>query len=287
VKGKLPLYLTVAVALLALVESAFALLAPARVAGDADWKAAAAEVREGFHDGDLIVFAPYWADQTGRHHLGDKISVEMAGHADADRYPRIWELSIRGAHHPDVDGKKPARETRHGKVTVALYEQTAVAIAYDFTTHSDDARVTEAPTSGGGNETPCYKELGGYRCGGLRIEPRTLEIDYAPRRGILAPASSGRVTRLEWTDIPLGTQLVGYTGLHDYYSRKSADGPVDFKLFVDGRERGKVHHLNTDGWRRVTVDTAAEAGGKHTVRVEISAPNAAWRTFGFHLEARK
>ena len=285
-KGKLPLYLLAAVALLALVESTCALVAPARVAGDADWNAAAAEVRAGFRDGDLIVFSPYWADQAGRLHLGDKITVEMAGHADADRYARIWEVSLRGAHHPDVAGKKPTHETRHGKVTVALYEQPAATIAYDFTTHSDDARVTETPTAGG-NETPCYKEVGGYRCGSVRLEPRTLEVDYGPRRGILAPPSNGRITHLEWSDVPLGAQLIGYTGLHDYYSRKSADGPVDFKLFVDGKERLSLRHKNTDGWRRFRVDTAAEAAGKHTVRVEISAPNAAWRTFGFHLEARK
>ena len=81
--------------------------------------------------------------------------------------------------------------------------------------------------------------------------------------------------------------MVGYTGLHDYFSRKNAAGAVDFKLFVDGRERLAVRHRNDDGWRRFTVDTAAEAGTRHVVRFEISAPDSSWRTFGFHAEARR
>src|SRR5437870_13517130 len=84
-----------AFALLALVETGNALVAPHRVAADADWSAAAAEVRAGFQPGDLIVFAPAWTDQVGRFHLGDLIPPEMAARPDADRYQRIWELSIR------------------------------------------------------------------------------------------------------------------------------------------------------------------------------------------------
>jgi hypothetical protein len=283
VKGKAPTVAAVALALLALYETANALLAPSRVASDADWVAAASEVRAGFQPGDLIVFAPYWADQTGRAHLGDKISVEMAGRADADRYRRVWEVSIRGAHAPEIASARRVRESRHGKVTVALYEKDAFAISYDFTTHAEDARVTQT-THSAGNETPCYKDGTGFRCGGTSIGPRTLEIDYQPRRGILAPPDGGKVTRLEWTDAPLGASLVGYTGIHDYFSRKNADGPVDFTLFVDGKQRVQQRTLNADNYKKFSIPTEP---GPHTVRVEISAPNTSWRTFGFHLEARK
>ncbi len=77
-----------ALGVLATWESAQALYAPARVTPAADWDAAAAEVRDELRPGDLIVFAPRWADQVGRAHLGDAIPVEMAGRADADRYAR-------------------------------------------------------------------------------------------------------------------------------------------------------------------------------------------------------
>jgi hypothetical protein len=286
VKGKAPIFFVAALALLAIVETANALLAPWRVAGEADWAAAAAEVRAGFRDGDLIVFAPYWADQHGRAVLGDKMTLEMAGHADTDRYRRIWQVSIRGAQAPDVGALKAAHRSQHGKVAVALFEKDAVEISYDFTAHADEARVTQS-TIAGGNETPCYRNGEGFRCGALQIEPRTLEIDYQPRRGILAPPEGGRSTRLEFADVPMGRTLVGYTGIHDYFSRKNADGPVDFKVLLDGQERLAQRTVNADGYKRFSVDTAALAGQKHTVRFEISAPDPAWRTFGFHVESRK
>src|SRR6185503_16174479 len=48
------------VALVAVVETGSALTARSRVATDADWEAAAAEVRAGFQPGDVIAFAPAW-----------------------------------------------------------------------------------------------------------------------------------------------------------------------------------------------------------------------------------
>src|SRR3954449_12306080 len=68
------------------------------VPGDDAWAEAAGAVRAEYRPGDLIVFAPSWVDPVGRMHLGDLISLEAAGRMDAARYPRIWELSIRGAH---------------------------------------------------------------------------------------------------------------------------------------------------------------------------------------------
>jgi hypothetical protein len=277
------LWVVLAVGALALVETALALTGPMRAAPASDWDAAAATVRAGFKDGDLIVFAPAWADQVGRAHLGDKISVEMAGHADAERYRRVWEVSIRGAHAPEIDEGKLVKTSQHGKVTVALYERSAVEIAYDFTSHAADARVTQVP-GGPNGEGACLKDQGGFRCAGVRVEPRTLEIDYQPRRGILAPVDGRANTRIEFENVHLGRTLVGYTGLHDYYSRKNAAGAVDFRVLIDGQLKFTASHGNTDGWKRFGLQTTP---GRHTVRFEVSAANPAWRTFGFHAEARR
>jgi hypothetical protein len=110
-----------------------------------------------------------------------------------------------------------------------------------------------------------------------------MEIDYQPRRGILAPLQQGRATTLEWTGVPAARTLVGWVGLHDYYARKSADGPIQLKLMIDGKLARTVDARNADGWKRFELDLPP---GPHTVRVELSAPNAAWRNAGFHLEAR-
>lgn len=255
-------WLALGVALLALVETANALWAPHAVAKDADWQAAAAEVRAGFKPGDLIVFAPYWADQIGREHLGDLMPLDMVGRSDDARYGRIWEVSIRGDHAPEAHKLSPKSRTPHGKVTVALYEKPPAQVTWDSTSHFSDAHV--AP--------------------GTHVEPRTLEIDYQPRRGLLAPLEQGKETVVEWSDVPLGSTLVGWAGLHDYYARKNADGPIDIEISVDGKSLIKQRVLNADNWKRFEAPTQP---GNHTVRVAISAPIASWRNAGFHLEARK
>jgi hypothetical protein len=116
------------------------------------------------------------------------------------------------------------------------------------------------------------------------VEPRTLEIAYQPRHGLLVPLEQGRATLLEWNDVPLGSTLVGWVGLHDYYARKNSDGPIDLQLSIDGKPVTQVHVVNADDWKRFEAPTQP---GRHTVRVVISAPQAAWRNAGFHLEARK
>ncbi|MCU1281480.1 MAG: hypothetical protein JWM53_5026, partial [bacterium] len=151
------------IALLALVETGAALTAHARVATSADWDAAAAEVRAGFGAGDVIAFAPAWVDQIGRAHLGDLVTVEMAGRSDVDRYARVWEVSIRGAHSPDTAGARLAHETQHGRVRVALYEKAAAPIVYDFTAHAGDARVMRG-------DVPCFGDpTSGWRCGSQHV----------------------------------------------------------------------------------------------------------------------
>ena len=283
-RPSLALLAALAVGLIATWESAQALYAPARVAHDADWEAAAAEVRAGLRPDDLIVFAPGWADQIGRLHLGDVIPVAMAARADADRYRRVWEVSIRGARAPEAVGARRLSEVRHGRVTVALYEKPAASLTYDFTAHLTDARITHRANDGR-DEQPCLSDgAGGFRCGGNLIERRTLEVDYRPRRGILAPVFYGRTEALEFANVPLGARLVGYTGLHDFNSRRHAFGPVDLRVLVDGQETLAVRHRNDDGWRRFEVATTP---GPHTVTFLVSAPDSSWRTFGFHVEARQ
>jgi len=249
------------VALLALVETGVALTARARVATDADWQAAAAEVRAGFTAGDVITFAPAWVDQIGRAYLGDLVTVEMAGRSDDDRYARIWEVSIRDEHAPETNGARLVRESKHGRVRVALYEKAATPVLYDFTQHAQEL-------------------VGG------RFAVRTMELDYRPRRGILVQPGP-QPTTYEWREVPLGASLVVYAGLHDYYARKSADGLVDVRVDVDGVPKLTTRIGNDDGWRRFELDTRALSGTRHTVTFRISAANPAWRSFGFHAEARR
>jgi len=274
--GTLALAAVVVITLGAIVEAVWALTASSRVASAADWRAAGELVRASRKDGDLIVVAPTWADQVGRSYFGDLIPVEMAARADTDHYSRIWEVSIRGAHAAETQGLTAKRVEQRGLVRVSLYEKPSLGLSYDFTSHFADARISQVD---GGRESPCG---GTVRCPGGLVETRTLEVDYRPRRGILVPAGT-QPTRLTWPEATLGKTLVLYLGLHDYYARKSGDGPVDVALFVDDRQVWKTVFRQADGWRRFELPTLP---GPHAVRVEVSSPQPAWRNLGFHLESR-
>lgn len=279
-------------ALLSVGETQLGLFAPYRVPSESDWKAAAAAVRAGYQAGDLIVFAPTWSDQVGRSYLGDLVTLEMAGRADEDRYGRIWEVAVRGARAPETKGTKLESENAYGRVQVALYRKAPpVKVTYDFTAQLAQARLTQVLPGGAGNEVPCYVNPldhdDGFQCASTHVGRRTLEIDYRPHRGILAPVDGQRTTRLEFDAAPLGKTLIGYTGMHDYFSRKNAQGTVHFTVFVDDQPMVSLDQGNEPGWQRFTIDTARWAGQTRRVRFEISAPAPAWRTFGFHAEARR
>src|SRR4051794_30454080 len=170
-----PVLVCAAFAMLAAFETARSLLAPRAVPRDVDWEAAAAEVRAAFQPGDLVVFAPAWADPVGRFHLGDLVPVEMAARADASHYGRIWEVAIRGAHAPDARQGTPVSSTKHGLVTVSLYTKAPpVKTVFDFTGQLTRARVTQLPSNGKGDERTCYLSGGAFRCTSTEIAPRVL-----------------------------------------------------------------------------------------------------------------
>src|SRR4051812_4932032 len=147
------------VSLLAVVETAAALVAPGRAPKDEDWRAAAAEIRAGFRAGDLIVAAPAWADPILRVHLGDLIPVEVAGRLDDERFGRVWEVSQRGAHAPAAARGNVAAARDFGALTVRRIERPAAAVRYDFVAHWSDARVSQR--GAGGTHADC--QLAGDR----------------------------------------------------------------------------------------------------------------------------
>lgn len=267
---------------IAIVEAIAAWRLPARVPTASDWASASARVRREWQPGDLLIFAPSWLDQIGRSHLGDLTSVEMLGRADDDRYARIWVVGLRAARSAETAHATEQSRDVFGQLTVARYEQPAATVKLDFVAAFNEARVTSIKRD---VEKPCLADGETRRCSGTVIERRTTEVEYEPRRAILVPIDADAITRLEY-DVELGKQLVVHLGLHDYYARKVADGPIDLRVLIDGVERTNIHHGNRDGWRRIDIDTSTLAPGKHVVRFEVSAKAAAWRLAAIAAEAR-
>jgi hypothetical protein len=207
------------------------------VPGDDAWDRAAAVVRAGYHAGDLIVFAPAWVDPVGRLHLGDLISIDMAGRMDAARYGRIWELAIRGAHAPDVDGLAPRSETDADGVAVRLYERAPVTVTADILDHVTDARTDST----------------------IRQSVVLAEVGFAPHRCVQLVPRGGTPLRLTFPKLELGAQLVGYVGIGDVFTRRDVRTPVSLDVEIGGRVVAGARPGVDDGWVRFEAATTPGA----------------------------
>lgn len=232
------------------------------VPDDTAWAAAAAQVRAGFRPGDLIVFAPTWEDPVGRLHLGDLIPIDVAARMDAAKFGRIWEVAIRGAHHADTDGLEPVEAEDHDGVTVRRYERAPAIVLADIRD-----RMANIVTSGGGR--------------GPAVE--LAEVGYEPHRCIQMVPNPGQPARITFPQLPLGSELVGYVGLADVFTRRDVRAPGKLDVEIAGRIAASVSPGVDDGWVRFAIPTTP---GAADVTFVVSA-EAQGRQICFAAEARK
>lgn len=291
----------IGLALLALLETAQALVSPLRVPATEDWKAAAAQVRASFRPGDLVVAAPAWADPVMRMHLGDLLPVPVAARMDDARFGRIWVISQKGARASFENGERrgagataadAARQILVGKfgaLTVRRTERRPAEITYDFLERWHDAYVTDwnAATR---VRTPCPWQQDAFLCAasGTSVRRVLVEVEQQIKRALLAPPSGvpGTILAVEFPAVVLGRELVVAAGLHDTWSRKSP-GTAYLQVWVGGQPVHGLVLTNRTGWNPVAIDTSAQLGQTVPVRFQISSPQPALRHVAFAAEARR
>lgn len=274
------------IVLLAGVETVHAWVAPSLAPTDGDWRAAAAQVRAGFRQGDLVVAAPAWADPLMRRELGDLLPVAVAGRMDSARFGRVWEISQRGARAPDTAGGRVVAGARHGALSVKLWEKPHERVVFDFVAGWQRAALSVLTPDRG--ELPCWPAQERFQCGeGTSLAPEVLEIDTTLRDGLGVEPHERTTTVLEYPDVPLGHTLAVAAGLHNVWLRKAGDGKVSVRVLVDGRELGALEATSMSGWTLRRFDTAAWAGRQGKVRFEITTDKAHARHLGLAAEARE
>jgi hypothetical protein len=253
-----------------------------------DWAAAADMLRAERHAGEPIVFAPDWVAPLGRHHTGDLLTLDLLTLSDVDRFGRVWQLSVRGADHRWLTGLSAVRTRSFGPVTVSLYEKPPAEVLFDFTARLREARVSRI----GDRVRQCPRQDDRFVCDPRQrwnhVSQHLAEVGHRPYRSIYAHPVEGRVMRVAFPAVPLGAELVGYTGISDFENRKRADAPVKLDIYIGAKRVSSVLHQNHWDWRRFEIDTRSYAGQTHPVRFEITAPEGAYaRTFCFAAEARE
>jgi hypothetical protein len=230
------------------------------VPGDAAWHAAAERVRAGYRPGDLIVFAPDWIDPVGRRELGDLIPLAAAARMDAARYGRIWELAIRGARSPDTAGLAPALAEDHAGVAVRRYERAPALVVGDV-----------------------LERLASAVSDGARPTLELAEVGFAPHRCLQASPAPGTPLRIRFPAFPLGTELVGYVGIADVFTRRDVRSPGKLEVELAGKVIASAVAGVDDGWVRFA---AATPPGAADVTFVVRATDAG-RRICFAAEARR
>lgn len=232
----------------------------ASVPTDDAWDEAEKVVRAGYQPGDLIVFAPGWVDPTGRLHLGDLIPVEAAARMDAAKYARIWEVSIRDAHAPEVAGLTPAQSHTLSGVTVRLYTREPAVVVSDL----ESAMATMTSD-------------------GARPSLELAEVGFAPHECLQITPVPGHPVRITFPRLTLGSQLVGYVGLADVFTRRDIRAPGSLSVEIGGTQVAAVSAGVDDGWVKFAAPTTP---GPADVTFVASA-TAQQRLICFMAEARK
>jgi hypothetical protein len=286
--SRLALVVAAAIGVLAVVETTVALLAPSRAPKDADWQAAAQEIRAAFASGDLIVAAPAWADPIMRLHLGDLVPLPVAARFDDARFGRVWEIGQRGAHAPEAVRGAVALEKRFGALTLRRVDRPPAVIVHDFLEHWTEARVTRR--SPGRPDVPCPWNGDRFQCPDISfnfVRLETVEVDLAVHRGLLAQPVGNATVVIDYPAVPLGRELVVATGMHDVWQRKAGHGVVDMRVLVEGTPQAAIEATNDTGWQLTHIDTSAHAGRVVDVRFEITSPEPYQRHFVLAAEARR
>ena len=267
---------------------------------DESWEAASAFVRERYQASDRIVAAPAWADPIVRSHLGDLLSLRMAAPAERAGIERAWELSIRGATTRD---EAPDLEEDFDGVQVRMWRVSTDRVLYDFVENIDQARVelavadgfrdcpwmTARPSRGGlahGPMTPTRRFVCDSRRPWLWVGATVLQdLELQPRRCVWQHPAGADPVRVTFPSAPLGERLVIHGGIDYQSERRRVHGPVELRVWIDGRLAGELVHHDGDGWSGIEIDTSKPGLERAEVRFETTAEDPSARLFCWSASA--
>ncbi|CAN5468001.1 hypothetical protein BH09MYX1_BH09MYX1_36090 [soil metagenome] len=296
----------VLVPLVGLAELALHIKQTHSVAAPEDWAAAKADVEKNAKPDDLVTFAPKWVDPIGRETFGSALATEAReAYPDVSRFPRAFEVSIRGAHAPDLDGWTNVGEARFGAVTVTTWENPhPITLVDDLLRHIDTPDL-HVMLVDGATERECALVHGAAQSGALGAGPATpgthygcpngtnvgitilADLDYNPRRCILAPPPGGQsFIRFRFDNLKLGKAIHGHHAISVHQERNLTGAPVTLAFRVGDRDLGKLVHRDGDGWKPFELDTSDLAGTTAALTVDVSAANGDSRLYCFEADAR-
>jgi hypothetical protein len=284
------------------------------VVPDGDWRNARDYVGAQLQPDDLVSVAPRWADPIGRELLGPEIAtLEREARPDETRFPRAFEVSIRGAHDALLDGWRQTDERRFGGVTVRTLENPdPVHVLDDLVSMVGAARVqvsrvegdrtvdcpfthTAAVSGGLGSGPALPADRFACPAGGFVAASVAADLDYRPRRCIyMAPPGGRGLIRIRFLGVRLGRALHGHHGLYVEAERNKSGAPITLTFRVGGGAVGSVGHQDGEGWKPFEFDTSELAAevrkndpdGRADLVAEIGVSSPDRRMYCFEADTR-
>ena len=276
----------------------------AAVVPESDWRAAREVVKARAKPDDLVIFAPKWADAVGRETFTDEIAtLEREAFPDVSRFPRAFEVSIRGKHREELAGWREAARERVGGITITILENPSpVKLIDDLASHVNPQGMLVQRVDGA-READCSWQVGGGQAAGLGfgmavpnarfvcpgggfVGVSVLEpLDYMARKCLYAaPLGGGTILRIRFANVAFGKALHGHHGL--YSEAERGGSPVSLLWKAEDKTLGRVVHNDGDGWKGFELDTRDLEGKRGELVAEITAGNANRRQYCFEADTR-
>jgi hypothetical protein len=275
------------------------------VPSDEAWKVARAAVEPKVTPSDLLIFAPEWTEPLGREHFGAQLaSVARVARPDETRFARAFEVSIRGAHRPELADWKPVERQAVGPFEITTLENPRPARVRDDLVEHVRPDAMSVSLVDGTNETPCPWTKGPILTGGLGYGPSvpaerfacpgggvvavTVISDptYRPRRCIYAPpVGNNRVLRLRFHAVAFGHTFHGHHAIAAEADHANG-APVTLSLRAGDEAIGQFTRRDGTGWTPFETVTESLDGKTAELVADIRAAQGDRRQYCFEADAR-
>ncbi|HWO94295.1 MAG TPA: hypothetical protein VNL92_05980 [Dehalococcoidia bacterium] len=249
-----------------------------------DWTRAAAAVRSQFRAGDLIAFAPGWAQEGRGLFRGlDVLPQERWSRDDIARARRLFVVSSFDGRTPawlsDV-GREEAREDVGG-IVVRRFELLFPRALTDFRALGPvEVSLDATPCTRSGERWDCTQS---GRFPWRWVGPQFMQIGGRARSCIYAHPTTRARLRIAFPPATLGSRLLIGHGLSDAVAGRGAS--VTLGVSVAGEPISSLEHGQERGWRADSVDTSRWRGRSERVEFTVTTDNDGARHFCFTAEA--
>ncbi len=274
------------------------------VVPESDWVAARDAVKAELQPDDLVLFEPFWADPIGRKVFGPIATMKREGRSDDRRFPRAFEVTIRGARDEGATGWKRVKDQKFGAVTVSLYENREYTKVLDDTVDlvspdrltvskiengvEQECSFQHGSTQGGSTVVPQGLLVPGdkFVCQGAHVGVAVLHaLDHHPHVCIYASPMPGATLKMKFSKVRFGASLHGHSGIQWLVERTPSPEKVAVSFSAFDRPIGTHFHKVGVGWVGFELPTTEFAGKEGDLVAEI-APSSQ-RQFCFEATTRE